>query len=147
MNAIPAEPYNLFSGHWKENVYSIHGPHGHIASGIPSPAAGEIVKELNRLSESYKDVVPVAFVDANGDIIPKRQLSPWTNLYLEDPKVETRLEEAEEALRSLACWLSVGGYNDYGEFDAKSFENRIRQGIEMVIEAEVNRRMKMEKPE
>lgn len=35
---------------------------------------------------------------------------------------------AEEALRSLACWLGVGGYNAPA-VDAKEFEAKIREGI------------------
>jgi hypothetical protein len=45
---------------------------------------------------------------------------------------------AEEALRSLACWLGVGGYNA-DKVDAEAFERRIREGVEMLVSSEVRR--------
>jgi hypothetical protein len=39
---------------------------------------------------------------------------------------------AEMALRSLACWLGVGGYNA-PKVDAKTFEEKIRSGVEDLL--------------
>lgn len=40
--------------------------------------------------------------------------------------------EAQAALRSLACWLGVGGYNA-PTVDAKVFEQKIRDGVAMLV--------------
>lgn len=44
------------------------------------------------------------------------------------PVESARLIAAEDALRSLACWLGVGGYNA-PTVDAKVFEEKIRDGV------------------
>ncbi len=44
----------------------------------------------------------------------------------------------EDALRSLASWLGVGGYNA-PTVDAKEFEAKIREGVELVLTAERER--------
>lgn len=46
-------------------------------------------------------------------------------------------DEAQEALRSLACYLGVGGYNA-PNVDAKIFEQKIRHGIDELIKVERN---------
>lgn len=54
----PSEPYFMASGHWKEELVSIHGPNGHIASGLTTDQASPIVAELNRLmslQETFKN--------------------------------------------------------------------------------------------
>lgn len=48
--------------------------------------------------------------------------------------------EAEMVLRKLACWLSVGGYNA-PKVDAEQFHRKIVDGINSIIEVEVNRRL------
>lgn len=44
------------------------------------------------------------------------------------PVESARLLAAESALRSLASWLGVGGYNAI-EVDARVFERKIRDGV------------------
>jgi len=53
------------------------------------------------------------------------------SFHLTEPSDETVPGDetpAEEALRSLACWLGVGGYNA-PTVDAKVFETKIREGV------------------
>lgn len=45
------------------------------------------------------------------------------------PAEAKRLIDCENALRSLACWLGVGGYNA-PTVDAKVFEEKIRNGVQ-----------------
>lgn len=45
---------------------------------------------------------------------------------------------AEEALRSLACWLGAGGYNS-PTVDAKVFEEKIRWGVDHLLDGERER--------
>lgn len=47
--AAPALPYYPASGHWKDELVAIHGPNGHIASGLTMDQAKPIIDELNRL--------------------------------------------------------------------------------------------------
>lgn len=49
-----------------------------------------------------------------------------------------RIEALEEVLRSLACSLSVGGYNAL-EVDPGAFERKIRWGIDHIIDCERSR--------
>lgn len=49
-----------------------------------------------------------------------------------------RAESAEDALRSLASWLGVGGYNA-DKVDAAIFERKIRDGVDMVVRVERKR--------
>ncbi|MES2973421.1 MAG: hypothetical protein V4757_07420 [Pseudomonadota bacterium] len=49
-----------------------------------------------------------------------------------EPAVPTEESEAEGVLRSLACWLGVGGYNAL-TVDAKAFERKIRDGVELFL--------------
>jgi len=49
-----------------------------------------------------------------------------------------KLDAAHEVLRSLACWLSVGGYNA-DTVDAAVFERKIRAGVDALVAVEVNR--------
>lgn len=49
-----------------------------------------------------------------------------------------RAEAAEDALRSLACWLGVGGYNP-PTVDAATFERKIRAGVDDLIRVETAR--------
>ncbi len=53
------------------------------------------------------------------------------------PAESKRLIEAENALRSLASWLGVGGYNA-PQVDAKIFEEKIRWGVEQIKEGAKN---------
>lgn len=55
---VPAEPYSMMVGGWKETRVAIHGPNGHIASGLTIEQAKPIIEELNRLHslrETLKD--------------------------------------------------------------------------------------------
>lgn len=52
--------------------------------------------------------------------------------------VHEERDAAHEVLRSLACWLSVGGYNAE-EVDAKSFEKKIREGVDTLVRVETAR--------
>ena len=54
-----------------------------------------------------------------------------------------RLREAEDVLRSLASWVSSGGYNA-GAVDAKQFERKIRDGIDAMLRVEKGRRTAVE---
>lgn len=47
--AAPALPYYVMCGDWKDKHVAIHGPNGHIASGLTQSQATPIVDELNRL--------------------------------------------------------------------------------------------------
>jgi hypothetical protein len=47
--AAPALPYSAMCGDWKDEHVAIHGPNGHIASGLTSDQARPILEELNRL--------------------------------------------------------------------------------------------------
>ena len=47
--AAPALPYSMVSGDWKDKYVAIHGPNGHIASGLTTDQARPILDELNRL--------------------------------------------------------------------------------------------------
>ncbi len=49
-----------------------------------------------------------------------------------------RAEAAEDALRSLASWLAAGGYNAT-HVDADVFEQKIRDGVDMLLKSEVAR--------
>jgi len=51
---------------------------------------------------------------------------------------EAELESANGALRSLACWLSVGGYNAES-VDPDVFEKKIRDGVESLVKIECER--------
>ena len=56
---IPAAaslPYYTMCGDWKDKYVAIHGPNGHIASGLTHDQAAPIVAELNRLY-SLKDTL------------------------------------------------------------------------------------------
>jgi hypothetical protein len=48
---------------------------------------------------------------------------------------EPRADEhpAEEALRALACWMGVGGYNA-PTVDAEAFKRKIMEGVSMLAE-------------
>lgn len=45
---------------------------------------------------------------------------------------DERIEELENVLRSLACYLSVGGYQSE-TVDPAIYEKKIRDGIDMAI--------------
>ena len=47
-----------------------------------------------------------------------------------------RAHAAEDALRSIACFLSVGGYNA-PTVDAALFEKKIREGIDAILRVEL----------
>lgn len=53
-----------------------------------------------------------------------------------------KIEAQEEALRDLACYLGVGGYNDIGlsEFDAAKYVEKIKEGIQSFISVEIERK-------
>jgi hypothetical protein len=57
---IAAEPYQMMCGDYKEELVALHGPNGHIASGLRVDQAKPIMEELNRLhkqTEGNCDVV------------------------------------------------------------------------------------------
>lgn len=58
--------------------------------------------------------------------------------------LQKRVDELEEVLRSLACWISVGGYNAE-TVDAAEFEKRIRDGVATMIRVESERVVKAER--
>lgn len=49
--------------------------------------------------------------------------------------------ELQDALRDLACYLGVGGYNDEGlcDFDVEKYIKKIKEGIQSFIEIETKR--------
>lgn len=53
-------------------------------------------------------------------------------------KLREERDAAHEALRSLACWLSVGGYNAE-TVDPVAFEQKIRDGVNMLVRTETER--------
>lgn len=63
------------------------------------------------------------------------------HLEIKTKTLAEKVEEQENALRDLACYLGVGGYNDCGlvDFDAKKYVEKIKQGIIDYIESEINR--------
>lgn len=46
---VPALPYCMMNGDYRETLVAIHGPNGHIASGLRTDQASPIIDELNRL--------------------------------------------------------------------------------------------------
>lgn len=46
---IPSLPYFMMNGDYKETLVAVHGPNGHIASGLRTEQARPILEELNRL--------------------------------------------------------------------------------------------------
>jgi hypothetical protein len=53
-------------------------------------------------------------------------------------RLRAERDEAHDALRSLACWLSVGGYNA-PLVDPAEFERKIRAGVDALIRVETAR--------
>lgn len=48
--AAPSLPYFMMCGDYRETLVAIHGPNGHIASGLRTEQAKPILDELNRLN-------------------------------------------------------------------------------------------------
>ncbi len=62
----------------------------------------------------------------------------WHARDAEVAALATRVAELDDVLRSLACWLSVGGYNS-DKVDPEVFEKKIRDGVDMMIRIETER--------
>lgn len=58
-----------------------------------------------------------------------------------------KIKAQENALRELACYLGVGGYNDVGlgDFDAAKYVEKIKEGIQSFITVEVERQLRYER--
>jgi hypothetical protein len=64
-------------------------------------------------------------MDVSGNYLLHRSIQLVNDL-------ENKLAEQEEALRSLAFSLGVGGYNSL-EFDAKEYQKKIEDGIDNIV--------------
>lgn len=61
----------------------------------------------------------------------------------ERDQLRERAERAEDVLRSLASWLSAGGYQSTN-VDAAEYEAKIRWGVDQLLKVETDRREKAE---
>lgn len=77
----------------------------------------------------------VAFVDANGDLIPKVKLEPWTDLYT-TPPVQSVQSVNEQLLEALKTLLEGFGYTSYVSEEERQKEPDVIKAIAAIRAAE-----------
>ncbi len=78
---------------------------------------------------------PIYYIPQNGywkhsgTNVPRHIPQPPAHLEIKVKPLKQKVEEMEECLRELACFLGVGGYNDVGlcEFDPKIYVEKSKK--------------------